>query len=835
MEFLSSMGIFLWFSETFFHRFIYGIILIVIFALSTIINEKRPDMEDVTNVTVGFIAAYLVTLFLKQNISYWILIFYAVLAVVYALFRKFAPVSMKRVRKKIKKHIIDGNYRALVDTTKLHNDEANRIILDNISGLKGGKTIEILKGIGTETKVSAIEAAVSRNDNDAIKSLLKIAKDKTVGEKAKAAVLKLINTSSVQELSVLINDNNEFVCNSAVKALLERDESRAGEILVKLSSKDQLPAYTIAESVLLKSSNEKSIETLIEAVGRVDILSDRANKIFDLLARMDEEKVSKSIARHLNDTLKKSKSSIIRFIEKHHNRFQVDAILQLLQDDSEYIRFDTIGLLKIKPYEEQKSKLLVEALLQLLKDGSERIKLEIIELLKIKPYEEQNGELIVDAILQPLNDNSERIRLATIELLKIKPYEEQNGELIVDAIVQLLNDNSERIRLATIELLKIKTYEKEKSGPLAEAVLQLLNDDSKDIGLETIELLKAKCKIRRIILSPEFGNILGKEERELLLVMDGLFEKDASRQTLEQAIDCKYPYVRLRAVEAIGKNITSFAPDILDKVLKDEDQEVRQTAVRNIAESEGEGAINILKQIIKGDYESDIAAVAIEKLSTQNIEEMIPFYIDRLNSVSGNAAEKALANFDDERITQPISGYFVQVLKHLDLRFDTLNHTRREYYTKGDDIWRTGAYSGIRRPKGYIRERIQKHKGVDVTDILCRAFSELTKERPDVREYSLDPSFKISDEDSLRLKHWSEQRVLLMRYLADRFQILYKDGSALSASELEEKEKIYSFCRNYLYDPSSEINVMVDSVINRDRFLKRQKEHLEDWLDAQRK
>ncbi len=820
MEFLSSMGIFLWFSETFFHRLIYGIILVVIFALSTIINEKRPDMEDVTNVTVGFIAAYLVTLFLKQNISYWILIFYAVMAIVYALFRKFAPVSMKRVRKKIKKHIIDGNYRALVDTTKLHNDEANRIILDNISGLKGGKTIEILKGIGIETKVSAIEAAVARNDNDAIKSLLKIAKDKTVGEKAKAAILNLINTSSVQELSVLINDNNEFVCNSAVKSLLERDESRAGEIVVKLSSKDQLPAYKIAESVLLKSSNEKSIETLIEAVGRDDILSDKANKIFDLLARMDEEKVSKSIAKHLDNTLKNKKLSIIRFIDHHYNKIHAELIISLLNDDWEVVKEETIDLLKKKSYEEHKNVLIVEALLNLLKEGSNSIKLKIVELLKIKPYEEQYGELVVDAILQ---------------LLKDKSNEEQNGELLVGGLLQLLKDNSQRVRLATIELIKIKSYEEEKSGQLAEAVLELLNDNSKDIELKTIELLETKSKIRRMILSLELGNILGKEERELLLVMDGLFEKDTSRQTLEQAIDCKYPYVRLRAVEAIGKNITSFAPDILDKVLKDEDQEVRQIAVRNIAESEGEEGIDILKQIIKGDYESDIAAIAIEKLSKQNIVEMIPFYIDRLNSVSGSAAEKALANFDDERITQPISSYFVQALKHLDLRFDTLKHTRMEYYTKGDDIWETGAYNGIGRPKGYIKERIQKHKGVDMTDILCSAFSELTKERPDVREYSLDPSFKISDEDNLRLQHWSEQRVLLMRYLADRFQILYKNGSALSASELEEKEKIYSFCENYLYDPSSEINVMVDSVINRDRFLKKQKEHLEEWLDAQRK
>jgi|GEM_PF-4378420 len=164
MGFLSTMGIFLWFSATFFHRLIYGIVLVILFPSLSLIKEKRPDMEDVNNVTLVFILIYIVTLFLKQGISYWIVVFYALLALIYALYRGFAPVAKIRVKGITKKHIKNGAYSEILKMVQAGNAKANEMIGEQIELLE--KSEQIVE----DSKRKELDAILKELDKQKIKA-----------------------------------------------------------------------------------------------------------------------------------------------------------------------------------------------------------------------------------------------------------------------------------------------------------------------------------------------------------------------------------------------------------------------------------------------------------------------------------------------------------------------------------------------------------------------------------------------------------------------------------------------------------------------------------------
>jgi|GEM_PF-7107655 len=297
MNWMNEIGFFLWFSQNFWRRLLFAVIIVAVFGFMYQTDEKRKATDSfkyhavttkkdrvLNDVSIAVIAIIILTLFIPQIASYWIILFVfpfsviclIILLVINSNYSKIENKSENRIRNSKKVYEKHLNFMAKDCPKKIFSyiDEDNKEYRE----LAENKMDEVLRDYKRHVKAvdglsytstHVLQYALRKVDEKNIKCQPKLRKllinsNKDIRKKACKILSKQGETRWQQaladnyEISDLVNVNDPDAESLLVKALLNFETAKEVTLgLCKINSQNIEKYFVKALSATLIKKNDK--------------------------------------------------------------------------------------------------------------------------------------------------------------------------------------------------------------------------------------------------------------------------------------------------------------------------------------------------------------------------------------------------------------------------------------------------------------------------------------------------------------------------------------------------------------------------------------------------
>lgn len=521
-------------------------------------------------------------------------------------------LAIKNIREKIKKYKLgEDNFNQVIQKqfAKMSQDEM-KIIINNLTECLEHEDYSIKPGVifllGLTNSPEALKTLISHYNTDLApeieEGLLNL------GKLNSSCLINSLDSENLTCCEIIIRLLGQLKINKALEQIIKHLEHPMPE--VRVESALALGQFLKPETIplLIKLLNDSSVDVQNAAV--------------KTLQSFGRDIVLNDILKHLEEkTLTNIESLIVTILSELKPPVDVNEILKFASSPDFEIR-RTIAQ-ALRNYNDEEA---AETLMHFLSDPHPQIREEAIRSL------EDRGEKITDALISALGDQAPWVRYCAAKALA----KQKVNEKIIDSLAILLDDNFPFVQIAAIESLGSL-----KADKYCDKLFEFISNPDSDISqaaiisLSSINLSEHKIKlfqgllenqienpnwIVRKAIATALGSIKTDDSFNFLLKMldqekENLVDKEILLslgklsdlwETIPLLINfTNVPRLRENTLDVIvnlGKKVVPY----LQKVIDNEDAEVRANIVSILSMINDPKAIQILVKTVSSDSSPNV-------------------------------------------------------------------------------------------------------------------------------------------------------------------------------------------------------------------------------------
>ncbi|MDP3791387.1 MAG: AAA family ATPase [Candidatus Omnitrophota bacterium] len=460
-------------------------------------------------------------------------------------------------------------------------------------------------------KLKAATEALTQIGQPAVMPLLKIADDKTVGERAQIIITR-IGQGSVDSLVERLNHWNPSERKQAIELLAKIGKPAIPSLIQAFGS----DAYSVREGALNAliqiRDTEASVDLLINGLQNQN--SDIRWRSAAALIEMPHQKAVGSLIQCLNDTSPKVRKTVAQALGFYSGLEAVQALMQHLQDGDVFVRKAVVISLGRIGFGSQLRNEVTSAIIQKLDDTDWQVRAAAAKIIIASPGVE-------NALVSHLEDPSPYVRRQVVLSL---------GRVSSSATYfdKALNDSDEYVRLTAIQATEqINPFSINISDNF---VLKTLFDDNENVRAVAQKALKEKKDFQLSYRLLEILSDVSKSNNERAYALEAIKALDEfGAKVLIVGLESKNDAIRQVSAQALTKMGKTACGQLVEN-LRNEDVTTRQTIV-NILIEIGDPAKKDLSKAIWAEDDPELSGLAkavlykIDYTSAQKIHQNLYF------------------------------------------------------------------------------------------------------------------------------------------------------------------------------------------------------------------
>ena len=570
-------------------------------------------------------------------------------------------------------------------------------LIDHLSGSPGYSTAPAYKSCRSEImRTGEKKVYIYRKDG-----VRHVTEDRKEVPKGVPSVERITHPTAVEYLEKSLRDSNESKKLNILRMLLQFEDKRIEQILLRLL-KDDSPQVRleVAKQLLWCCSNE-AMPHLIEA---------------------------------LNDKYSAVRAQSAKVLGKLKNRAAVDRLINTLNDHDRTVR--EAAAVALGELHDERA---IDPLIEAMNDNNQKVRRAV--LMSLKQYDDPR---IADVLLGVLHDSSEPLILRGAAITP--------DERAIETLILFLEEPDKNIPVYAANALGM-IRDKRAVEPLikifqseADGFMKVRGGTESTRAADVSGSMKYRGNTQLMRAAAEaLGRIGGEEAISVLSAVVDTSGNDFLKST---------------AIKALGLTRDERAIPVLSKMLSDENLGVRMSSISAIGEIGDPAALNVLEPVLNSDARSDVKYKTIEAIAKTDDPISWQIITDFINNSPDDVAISnsllILGKSKDEKMLNLILStcgkkrrYFGQAMTVLkavdesDLTGTLLRHLKEEdVYVKRCTLSLLGNYgdkSAIKPLKMYL-----DHDDLYVRSSAREAIRLINKSENDAYEANTAFEFNIS-------------------------------------------------------------------------------------------
>jgi HEAT repeat protein len=439
--------------------------------------------------------------------------------------------------------------------------------------------------------------------------------------KAVEELRRIKNPRTIKYLIKVLDDEDENVRNITTQALAELGEAAVEPLLESLVSNE--------------NGHQAAIRALGQIWGLIDLIKLGGSNQKDqagaarALGELKDKRIVEPLIATLKDSDEEVRLEVVKALGNLRDSRAVESLITVLKNHDKEVRSRAAEALG-----EQRNIQALEPLIAALKDTYKEVRASAAEALG-KLEDERAAEFLIAV----LSDTDENVRQMTILGLGYIWH--------LSDLIQLGNNDS-KIRLRAAEVLG-ELGDKRVVEPL----IATLKDSNELVRAAAV---KALGKLRDVRVIEPLIATLDDPNQQVRLIVTGVLRNMGEVESHINNLKSPEWYVRLEAVEVLGKLGDPQAVESIIITLRDNDELVRAAAVEALGKLRDARAIEPLIAILKDQDEGIRRRVveALVKLGDATVEPLIATLDDNIWYVRFGVIE-VLEELKDTRAIKPLT------------------------------------------------------------------------------------------------------------------------------------------------------------------------------------